>query len=86
MANLQVRNVPDSLHENLRRHAKENNRTMSEVVVTAVERELTRWEWLKRLESHPRTNLGVSAADLLAEERNDRDAELASLNTSLPLP
>ena len=77
MANLQVRNVPDSLHESLRRHAKENNRTMSEVVVTAVERELARLEWLKRLASRPETDLGVEVSSLLAEERRRRDAELA---------
>ena len=82
MANLQVRNVPDTLHENLRRHARENNRTMSEVVVTAVERELARLEWLKRLESRPETNLGVEVSSLLAEERRRRDAELDWPNMS----
>ena len=49
MANLQVRNIPDELHERLRRHAREHNCTMSAVVLSAVERELVRWEWRERL-------------------------------------
>ena len=76
MANLQVRNVPDDLHERLRRHARENNCTMSAVVIIAVERELARWEWRKRLAQRPKTDLGVAAATLLAEERYLRDLEM----------
>ena len=61
MANLQVRNIPDGLHERLRRHARLNNRSMSAVVLTAVERELDRWEWQEHMASRPKTDLGVSA-------------------------
>ena len=75
MANLQVRNIPDDLYERLRRHAHEHNLTMSEVVLIAVERELARWEWRKRLAQRPKTDLGVEAATLLAEERSLRDLE-----------
>lgn len=76
MANLQVRNVPAELHERLRRHARERNRTMSAVVLSAVERELERWEWQERLAQHPTTDLGVDAATIIAEERARRDREL----------
>ena len=75
MANLQVRNIPDELHERLRRHAREHNCTMSAVVLSAVERELVRWEWRKRLAQRPETDLGVDAAALLADARALRDAE-----------
>ena len=75
MATLQVRNVPDDLHERLRRYALEHNPTMSEVVLIAVERELARWEWRKRLAQRPKTDLGVEAATLLSEERALRDME-----------
>ena len=75
MANLQVRNIPDDLHERLCRHAREHNRTTSEVVLIAVERQLERWEWQKRLAQRPKTDLGVEAATLLAEERSLRDLE-----------
>ena len=73
MSNLQVRNIPDALHERLRRRARENNCTMSAVVLTAVERELARWEWKDHLAKRPETDLGVDAATLLAEERSFRD-------------
>ncbi len=69
MANLQVRNVPEDLHRRLREHARENNCTMSSTVLTAIERELERWEWKKRWAKLPKTDLGIPAAELLAEER-----------------
>ena len=75
MANLEVRNIPDDLHERLRRHAREHNRTMSAVVVSALERELARVDWRKRLTQRPPTDFGVDAAVVLAEERAMRDAE-----------
>ena len=75
MANLQVKNIPASLHERLRRHALENNCTMSTVVLTALERELARSDWQKRLAQRPTTDLSVDAATLLAEELALRDLE-----------
>lgn len=76
MANLQVRNVPEALHERLRQHARKRNCSMSAAVLDAIERELASWEWRERLVSHPTTDLGIDAAALIAEEREQRDAEL----------
>ena len=75
MANLQIKNMPDALHERLRRHARENNCTMSAAVLSAIERELARWEWRQHLAQRPETTLGVEAATLLMEERSLRDLE-----------
>ncbi|MDE2757704.1 MAG: toxin-antitoxin system HicB family antitoxin [Acidobacteriota bacterium] len=75
MANLQVRNIPDELHERLRRHARENHCTLSASVLAALERELARWEWRKHLARRPKTSLGVPAVALLMEERSLRDPE-----------
>ena len=75
MANLQVKNIPDALHERLRRHARENDCTISAAVLTAVERELDRWEWRRRLAQRPRIDLGIDAAALLMEERSLREPE-----------
>ena len=77
MANLQVRNISDDLHDRLRRHARENNCTISAAVLSAVERELARWEWRKRLAQRPETDLSVEAAALIVEERSLRDVEMA---------
>ena len=76
MANLQVKNIPEDLHERLRRHARENHCTLSASVLAALERELARWEWRKRLAQRPKTGLGVPAAALLLEERLSRDLDI----------
>ena len=74
--NLQVKNVPPELHERLRRHARASRRTMSAVVLVAVQRELARQEWQERFARRPATQLGVSAAELLDQERRGRDEQL----------
>ena len=75
MANLQVRNIPNGLHERLRRHARLNNTTMTALVLSALERELDSREWQERLSQRPTTDLGVEAATLLAEERAIYDTD-----------
>ena len=76
MANIQVKNVPDELHERLRRHARKKNCTMSAAVLAAIEREIKMAEWLERLETRPIVDLGVPAARLVEEARAERDKEL----------
>jgi predicted transcriptional regulator len=44
MASLQVKHVPEELHERLRRVAAESRRTLSELVLKALKRELARCE------------------------------------------
>ena len=77
MASLQVKNIPDKLRQRLHRYAREHKCTLGEVVLTAVERELARSEWSKRLARRPITELGVSAASLLEQEREQRKSDLA---------
>jgi plasmid stability protein len=76
MANLQVKNVSDTLHQRLRRYAQAHKCTLSDVVLIALERELARREWHERLAQRPTTDLGVSAASLLAQERQQREQDL----------
>ena len=82
MANLQVRNVPEPLHDRLRNLAREKNRTMSSVVLTAIEREVERLEFYRRMSEAPTTELGIDAATLIREERALREAELDWTGTS----
>ena len=77
MAYLQIKNIPDSLHNRLKKQAKKQNCTMKDIVLEAVERELARSEWLGRVSKRPRTDLGVSAASLLEEERKQRNDEFS---------
>ncbi len=69
MANIHVKNVPDKLHNRLRRYAREQKCTLGEFVLEAITRELTRREWHKRLSARPLTQLDSLAAELLREER-----------------
>jgi len=77
MANLQVKNIPESLHRRLRQYAQRHRYTLSDVVLAAIERELARNEFRDRLAKRPTTNLGGAAASLLEEERQQRAQELA---------
>jgi plasmid stability protein len=75
MANLQVKNLPEPLHDRLRRYARRQHRTLSDFALAALEREVNRCEWNERLAQRPLTDLGVSAASLLEEERGERQRE-----------
>jgi plasmid stability protein len=69
MANIQVKNVPERLHNKLRRYAREQEITLREIVLEAIKREVTRREWHRRFTSRPTTRLRSSAAGLLEQER-----------------
>jgi hypothetical protein len=77
MANIQVKNIPEKLHNRLRRFAREQECTLGEIVLEAIKRELARREWHKRFSGRPSSQLGSSAAELLEQERRQRDSELS---------
>lgn len=76
MANIQVKNIPEKLHNQLRRYAREQGRTLGEIILESIEREVSRREWQKRFSGRPSTQLRISAAQLLEEERRQRDNDL----------
>lgn len=76
MANLQVKNVPESLHKQIRLYARKRNCTLSDFVLEAVKRELARSAFHERLGKRSRSDLGTPAALLLEEERKQREQEL----------
>jgi len=76
MANIQVKNIPEKLHNRLRRFAREQDCTLSDIVLEAIEREVSRREWHRRFSARPSTQLRNSAAELLEAERRQRDSEL----------
>ena len=76
MATLHISNVPDELHERLRRIARKTNSTMRAIVLATIEKELERSEWLERMANRPVVDPGVSAALMLEEARAERDREL----------
>ncbi len=76
MANLQVKNIPESLRQHLRHCAKRRKTTLGEVVVEAVKRELAKNAFHDRMTKRPLANLGVSVASFLEEERHRRNQEI----------
>lgn len=77
MANLQIKNVPDALHQRLRQFAQKHHRTISDIALEAIEREMTRSEGHERHSQRHATDLGDSAASLLEQERQQRARDLA---------
>jgi plasmid stability protein len=75
MANLQVKNIPDTLHRKIQRAARQNNQTLGEFVVAAVEKELANAAFRARLSERPTTQLPIRASSLLEEARLEREEE-----------
>ena len=75
MANLQVKDVPDGLHRQLRSCARRRGTTIREIVLEAVRRELDHERFLKQLNARDPVDLGMSAAELLRQERAERGFE-----------
>jgi hypothetical protein len=73
MANLQVKNVPALIHKQLRECARRRGQTLRDVVLEAVQKELSYDEFEKRLRRHPRVRLSRAAGEVLAEVRAERD-------------
>jgi plasmid stability protein len=76
MANLRVKNVPEPLHRKLRLHAKRSGRTVRDVVLAAVMREVESLEFQARLAKREPVKLGRLAARSLEEARAEREREL----------
>lgn len=76
MANLQVKDIPAPLHRKLRAQARRQGRTIRDLVLEAVRREVEREEFRARLLTRRSVDLGRSAAESLNEVRQEREEEL----------
>jgi plasmid stability protein len=76
MATLQVKNVPEALHRKIRAAAKRRGRTVRDLVLDAVQREIDREDFRARLAKRAPVDLGAPAARTLEEIRAEREAEL----------
>lgn len=73
MANLQIKNISEALHRELRETAAENRTTISNIVLEAIEHELARRRWQSMFAGRTHSDLGMAAAELLKEERAIRE-------------
>lgn len=72
---VQIRNVPEGLHQRLKARAALEGVSMSRFVLREIERALerpSRRELLEAIRSQPKVELDISPADILREERNLR--------------
>jgi hypothetical protein len=78
MPSLQVRDVPEDLHDRLRERARDERLSLGDYVLDLIERDLalpSRREWEARLGS--RRPVDVDTAEAVERGRAERDAELA---------
>ena len=74
---IQVRNVPDRLHRELTKRAKARGQTLTDYIEGLLEQEVTRppaAEVFERIAGRAPVRLGRRAAELIREERTDREA------------
>lgn len=72
---IQVRNVPERLHRELSRRARQRGQTLTDYIQQILERETARpprEEVFERIRGRPATDLGGSAAALIRQEREKR--------------
>jgi plasmid stability protein len=73
MANLQVKNVPEDIHRRLRQCARRRGKSLRELVLEALGKELAHDEFERRLRSRSRERLSRPAGEVLAEVRAERE-------------
>jgi antitoxin FitA len=82
MGAIQVKDVPEELHEALRRRAIEEGMSMADYVLDLIRRDLglpSRRAWLERLATRAPVNLPPGAvAKALHDARAERDAQIAA--------
>lgn len=72
--NLQVRDVPDPLHRELKRRAEASGRTLTDYVQEILERAVARppaEEVFARIRASEPVDLGCDASDLIRKERGE---------------
>ena len=80
MKMIQVRNVPDELHRELKARAARKGLSLSDYVLNLIEDDLARptlEEALERISKLPRPRAAVRGADLVRAARAERVEELA---------
>jgi len=79
VATLQIKNVPEPLHAELRRRAGQTHQTVRDYVLTLIERDQalpSKQDWLGELAQAPRLGTPVDVVELIHEGRAERDAQI----------
>ncbi len=79
MGAIQVKNVPEDLHEALRRRASHEGMDLQSYLLRVIQRELSlpsETEWLDQLRTQPTVTGLPAAAEMLQAGRADRERHL----------
>ncbi len=74
MGNLQVKNLPDDLHDKIRERARQEHRTVSELVTEALRHELARptmSQWLASLDELPKLDHDIDIQSIMDEVKDE---------------
>lgn len=80
MATLQLKNVPQTVHDEVGRRARDRGWTVRDYLLDLIERDQqfpTREEWLLRIRRLRPIKTGPSAAELIQESRDEREQQLS---------
>jgi antitoxin FitA len=75
MAHLQIRDLPEDLHEELRRRADQASTSVRGYVIELIRRDqalASPQDWLEEIGSHEPIELGEPAAELIRAAREER--------------
>jgi plasmid stability protein len=75
MANLQIRDLPEDLHDELRRRAEKSSTSVRGYVIELIRRDQAHaspQDWLEEIGSRGRIDLGEPAADLIRAAREEQ--------------
>lgn len=72
MGHIQVKNVPDELHDELRRRATARHQSVREYLLELIRQDLARptlEEWFDRVESRPPVQMSIRSDELIRHVR-----------------
>lgn len=74
---LQIRGIPVATRDKIRRKARSKGVSMSQYLIDLIDQDVEKMpldDWLAMVGKDPPIDIGMSAADLLKEVRDDEDA------------
>ena len=83
MAHLQIKNLPDNMHEELRRRAADRSESVRDYVLDLIRRDLslpTFEDWVEELHAAPPADVDVDAPRIISEGRAERESALTRRN------
>jgi hypothetical protein len=78
VSNIQIKNVPESLHAELRRRAEEKGLTIRDYVLMLIEKDQripTKRQWLAELDAMESVDTGETGVEMLHRSREEYDRE-----------